>query len=373
MLKEELHRLAKERQIDLIGFTDALPVRCRDWDYDADPAHYSPCRCAKTDAMTYAPRKILPTAETVIVVGMYMYGFDRLTPSVPGTPRGNIGPWTRAYVEAGRYATDTVADYLTERGYRAEFTNSLPYRTLAVKAGLGRIGNNGFLYHEGMGCYIRLGCVLTDAKIEPDEPERAGNSCGSCTICRDACPTGARAENGCFDADRCLHLWLQGQGCHGDFIPAEERHMCLNYLMRTGRCLEVCPRNRNLRPRESFPFSAEDKPDSPELIPLVLADEDEIRRRLPYHVYKYGIDNIRKNAIIALGNLKDPASREVLEQGMCSLDAQMRALCVWALGEMGFVSALRKRADMETSELVLQEIEAALIKHDNEKRLNQNG
>lgn len=371
-LTKRLFQYAKEKEIDLIGATDAGCFICRPWKYDQNLSHYLPCKKTEIAPNTYDPRVVMPQAKAVIIVGMYMYGFDKIIPDTPGIPRGNIGPWTRGYVEAGRYAVDKVESFLAKEGYHTVFSNEIPYRTLAVKCGLGAIGKNGFLYHENMGSYIRLGAVLTDAPIEKaDMGTESRNDCGRCKVCINNCPTGAlRGEND-LDADYCLHLWQQGQGIYGECIPPEERHKCGNYLMRTGGCLSICPRNRNLVPRERFPFEAENKEDSPELIPLVLAEEAEYMERLPYHVYKYGITSIRRDAIIALGNSKDPAAVPVLIKGLKQLSGIAKGLCAWALGEMEdvraikmaeVINALEQEMQEETDMLVCEEISSAVKK-----------
>jgi epoxyqueuosine reductase len=216
-LTQALHDFAKRKEIDLLGVTNADDIVCLPSEYDSDPAHYAPCRRTKIRDNTYSPKVIMKSVKAVIITGMYMFGFDKIIPGTLGCPRGNIGPWTRAYVEAGRYATDQVMSFLQNMGYKAVFTNELPYRTLAVKCGLGSIGKNGFLYHEKMGSYIRMGCVLTDAPLETeDHGTQSSNTCGKCNICINACPTGALRGQNDYDADYCLHLWLQGQGIYGE-------------------------------------------------------------------------------------------------------------------------------------------------------------
>ncbi len=350
--------------VSLVGITDCGLVKCKPWDYDDDPDHYSPCRKAAVAPQVYDPLLLMPQAKAIVITGMYMYGFDQLTLSTEECPRGNIGPWTRGYVEAGRYATDLVEGFLQSCGYQTLFTNELPYCSLAVQCGLGQIGNNGFFYHEGMGSYIRLGCVLTDAPLETvNHGTLSNNDCGNCKVCQRVCPTGAMGAQGTLDADRCLHLWLQGEGLYHEGIPREARSMCMNYLMRTGRCLSECPRNKKLIPRTEFPFAFEDKDDSPMLIPLVLADDDAYRAALPYHVVKYGLEYIRRNVLIALGNSRSRAAVAVLAEGLRTLDPQYASLCAWALGEIGSVQAqkaLRKARGIRADPVISDEINAAL-------------
>ncbi|MDR1904236.1 MAG: 4Fe-4S binding protein [Treponema sp.] len=363
-LNKRLRNFAKEKNIDLLGVTSADRINCLPWSYTKKLRHYMPCNATLVAPNTYDPKIILPNAVTVVIVGMYMYGFDKIKPEEPGHPRGNIGPWTRGYVQAGRYATDAVESFLEDEGYETRFTNELPYRTLAVKCGLGKIGRNGFLFSEGLGCYIRLGAVVTNAPLETvNYTTSSEDPCGRCRLCVDSCPTGALKGENDWDADMCLHLWQQGKGKYGDYIPIEERHKCGNYLMRTGKCLQVCIRNHNLVPREHFPFQVENKEDSPELIPLVLASEEEYKDLLPYNVYKYGIPYIRRDSIIALGNSKDEAAIGVLSEGLRALPEKERGLCAWALGEIKGEKAymvLLEAEKIETGTLVRSEIQHAL-------------
>ncbi len=363
-ISEKLILEGHKAGIDLIGITDAEDIKCIPWTYPEKAEHYFPCARSQTGRNTYSPRKIMAGARAVIVTAMYMYGYDKIEKSTKGCPRADIGPWTRGYVEARDYAAGWVIDYLNRYGYHSIASNEIPYRTLAVKAGLGKIGNNGFLYHEEMGSYLNLCCVLTDAPLKCVDhgTVSAENNCGKCRKCSSMCPTGALEENGSYHAELCLHLWQQGQGMYGTDIPREERHKCLNYLMRTGRCLEICPKNSKLKPREDFPFKSEEKEDSPLLEPLILAADEEYRKILPYHVYKYGIEAIRRDVIIASGNSKDEVLLEELGKGLYELDEKCRGLCAWALGEIGGRRAdklLSEAYKTEYRESVRQEIEYA--------------
>ena len=60
----------------------------------------------------------------------------------------------------------------------------------------------------GEGSFVALGAIVTDAELEPAE-ELVPPGCGSCTLCLDACPTGALIEPGVLDATRCLSTTTQ--------------------------------------------------------------------------------------------------------------------------------------------------------------------
>lgn len=105
-----------------------------------------------------------------------------------------------------------------------------PHRLAAARAGLGWIGRSGCLVTPQWGPAVRLGTVLTDAPLPPDQPQP--EQCGTCQACVRACPAAAIAA-----ADE----------------PGDERveaELCDRHLSRVrsqfgkrvcGMCLAVCP------------------------------------------------------------------------------------------------------------------------------------
>lgn len=343
-LTRDLKQHARERGIDVIGITSAEPIHCLPWGTtEHRPSEkarttawaYDPCSQSRVGDNVYDPTRILADARSVIVAALYTYGVDKIIPSTPGAPRGKIGPWTRDYSKASRYASEVIGGFLKERGFQAAFTNSLPYKTLALRTGVVSIGKNGFVFTKAHGSFLRWTCVVTDAELEssdiPIDEECAAESCGQCTICIDTCPTGALQGIRQYERNLCLHLWLQGEGKYGPHIPPEERARLGSFLVRCGHCLEVCPKNRKLTPRESLPYKRENKPDSPELLPLVLADDEAYERMLPATVVKYGIETIRRNVYIALGNVGDPAAIPVLQEASKVMPDELQKLAIWAI------------------------------------------
>lgn len=110
---------------------------------------------------------------------------------------------------------DRLADSLRAQGYRARSQSEacnlengcaerayidpelvqgisvVPQKTIARLAGLGFIGKNNLLVTEAYGCALAMCTVLTDAPVTVEPPRPLPVQCGSCTVCRDVCPTGA--------------------------------------------------------------------------------------------------------------------------------------------------------------------------------------
>mgnify|MGYP000843904373 FL=1 len=116
---------------------------------------------------------------------------------------------------------------LTNTGlYNIESKRSpLPHKTIARIAGLGRIGKNNLLINDRYGCALSMCSVLTDAPLDTNMllslPESA--SCGSCTICIDACKTGALRGN----------TWLPDRD-RDEIINTQACTTCL-------LCMVLCP------------------------------------------------------------------------------------------------------------------------------------
>jgi epoxyqueuosine reductase len=124
-------------------------------------------------------------------------------------------------------------------------------RGWAVAAGLGFQGKNGNLISRGHGNWLLLAAILLRSAIPPDEPLTAGRSapagggagqlCGKCTRCLDACPTAAFPRPGIVDARRCIsYHTIENRG----MVPRELRSCFGARVFGCDECLAVCPWNR---------------------------------------------------------------------------------------------------------------------------------
>lgn len=125
-------------------------------------------------------------------------------------------------------------------------TGPILERALAVSAGLGVIGKNSCLITKEFGSWVFLAEIITNLDLAEgyEKPRLKGDfpACGSCTRCKDACPTRAIIAPGIIDARRCIsYLTIEHKG---SISPALARK-----LKKTRRifgcdvCQEVCPHN----------------------------------------------------------------------------------------------------------------------------------
>jgi epoxyqueuosine reductase len=104
-------------------------------------------------------------------------------------------------------------------------------------------------------------------------------------------------------------------------------------------------------------------PDRPELIPLAGAEPEYFRKTFAAFPLRAGIDALRGNAVIALGNAADEAGVEPLRRTLHHRKPQIRAYSAWSLGRIGGVEArsiLRNAQPSEAESAVLEEIDLAL-------------
>ena len=90
-------------------------------------------------------------------------------------------------------------------------------------------------------------------ELEPDEP--ATDLCGSCTLCIQACPTGAIVEPYVVDAQLCIsYLTIELRGGR-EVISDELASQMGNRIFGCDDCLDICPFNLRTDPTNEPAFA----------------------------------------------------------------------------------------------------------------------
>ena len=137
-------------------------------------------------------------------------------------------------------------------------TGALVDRAVAERAGIGWSGKNCSIITPEFGV---LGVSRRDDHeypFPPDKPVTEG--CGDCTICIDACPTGALVGPGSLNAQRCISFVTQTKGLVPDELKRDRQP-----TIRMRHLPVVCPKNRKM----NFTHHPRSEPD-PELVKPLL-------------------------------------------------------------------------------------------------------
>jgi epoxyqueuosine reductase len=306
------------------------------------------------------PRTLLADARSVICVAV-AYAAEAPPPE-RGRGRVSNYAWSDDYHTRMRALLGGIARAVEALGGRtATACDIAPIaeRAFAERAGLGWVGKHTNLIVPRVGSYVFLGEVVTSLALAPDAPLRT--SCGSCTRCVVACPTGALRGDYTIDATRCISDLTQRRTP----IPRALRPLIGTWVWGCDLCQDACPPTaRAARTATAF-APRDDAARAPDLQALLALRSGEFERRYrPTAMGWRGAAILRRNAAVALGNALDRADVPALERSLAADPHRLvRAHAAWALGRIGTPraeAALRAAAERETTRLVRDEIAAAL-------------
>jgi epoxyqueuosine reductase len=202
-------------------------------------------------------------------------------------------------------------------------------REAAARSGVGFYGKNTMLITHRHGSWVVLGTLVTTAEVEATAPLEL--DCGSCTLCIEACPTGALDDPGVVDANKCLSYWTQAPAP----IPESYRSELGAQAYGCDICQDVCPWNRGIEKRrseENLPAGAEPHV---RLADWLGEDGDALVRRYD-RLYVPGNDvrYLRRNALVALGNVGEPGDLPLAEQFLDEDDELLREQAEWTVARI---------------------------------------
>lgn len=138
--------------------------------------------------------------------------------------------------EGFRYITVAASQSVNKNGWN--YCGRYSHKKAACLAGLGTVGKNSLFLHREFGPRVRLGTVMTDCPL-PCEKHEVKSVCGSCRLCKDACPANAILGG----------EWEMGVSREQIFNPAA----CSEYMKKNfqqigrgavcGICMRVCPKH----------------------------------------------------------------------------------------------------------------------------------
>nr|WP_274648935.1 tRNA epoxyqueuosine(34) reductase QueG [Paenibacillus humicola] len=366
-LKTKMKAAAPELGIDKIGVASAAPFTelkqrlLRHRELGRESGFEEPDLDKRTE-----PALLFDDPQSIVAIAVaYPSKLQDAPKSAPGARRGIISrsAWGEDYHSVLRDRLRRLEAWLHERvpHVRAESmvdTGALSDRAVAERAGIGWSGSNCAIITPEWGSWVYLGEMITNLPLPPDKP--VTESCGECTACIDACPTGALVGPGELDAKRCISFITQTKG----IVPDEMMRKIGNRLYGCDTCQVVCPENKGRNWTHQPELAPDPEKVKPLLVPLLAMSNREFKETYGRSASAWrGKKPIQRNAVIALGNFKDrsavPALAAVLAEDP---RFELRATAAWSLGRVGGAEAAealdRALAD-ERDETVRQAIRRA--------------
>ena len=358
-----------------------------------------------------SPGRLAPWARSMVVVAL---NYHQPAPELPGgsLPRGRVSryAWGRDYHDVVRDKLKALTGFIESAAgapvQARSCVDSAPVmeREFAARAGLGWVGKHGVVIDWERGSWLFLAELLLDLVLDYDPPpERRGGlspavnrlppapkgeapaendffpaplthlreSCGSCTACLDACPTGAIVAEKTVDSRKCIsYLTIELKGP----IPVELREEVGEWVFGCDICQEVCPWNREAPLGAEPEFRATPESAWPSLPALLALDERGFRERFRgTALLRAKRRGLLRNAAIVLANRitgtrteTSPEDRaaalDALKGALADPEPLIRGAAAWALGRIGGAKAreaLVRAGATETDETVREEIQRA--------------
>jgi len=277
------------------------------------------------------PERLLDGARSVVSAALCYY--EPTPASEPGTGRLPRYTWRDGYSE--------LRDRLDELGRRLGGSyrvlvdaNDHVDREAAVRAGVAFYGKNTMAITRRFGSWVVLGTLVTDVEVEATPALEL--DCGSCRLCIDACPTGALDDPGVLDATKCLSYWTQAPAP----VPENYRAEIGDMVYGCDICQDVCPWNRGIEKRRQHDRVVVDSTPTVSLRDWLERDGEELvadleRLYVPRNEPRW----LRRNALIAAGNVGEADLEPVVERYAEDADPVLRDAAEWALERMAARSA----------------------------------
>lgn len=202
------------------------------------------------------PDAVLPGCQSVIMVGMNYCPREEM-PDKPEVGRVARYAWGKDYhkvlLSRLKKLERFIQDFCPEEQTRSFVdTGAVMEKPWAQQAGLGWMGKHTNLVSTEFGSWLVLGEILTTLPLQADAP--GTDLCGSCSLCINACPTGAIIGPYQLDAEKCIsYITIEHRGTLEE-IPEEIRKKIGNKIFGCDDCLDVCPFNIHAHPTKEEAF-----------------------------------------------------------------------------------------------------------------------
>lgn len=332
-IKQYILDKSKVLDIDIIGFTDGEPL-CNlegylDYRVEKDRTTEFEERYIKK---RIDPKLTFPDCKSIIVIGIsYNVDYKHNSYLLKGClSRSSWG------IDYHRVLKDKMEALVQEIGRKIDFkykyfvdTGPLVERELAKKAGIGYYGKNCSIVNHDYGSFIFLGHIMTDLDLSLDNPVE--DNCGDCDLCIKACPTNALKGDYTMNSKRCVSYLTQTKG---NIPEALMEKMGIN-IYGCDTCQLVCPKNKGIKKSIHRDFIPEETNGIIDIEELLNMTNRQFKNKYgPMAASWRGKNILKRNAIIALGNMKDSKNIDLLISEKKKNNPLLKPYIDWAMSRI---------------------------------------
>lgn len=341
-MKQYIIDKSKELSIDIIGFTDCNPLynvkeyllnrRTEDMETEFEE---------KDISKRIDPRLTFPQCKTIIVVGL-SYNND-FKGKVDNTLKGIVSKssWGLDYHMVLRGKIERLIHEITKiKTFNYKYfvdTGPLIDRELGRKSGIGYYGKNCSIINDEYGSFIFLGYILTDLDIRTSTI-LTEEKCKGCNLCIKACPTGALEGPYRFNPKKCISYLTQTK----EKIPYELREKMGTKVYGCDTCQLVCPKNKGINKPNHKEFLPKDTKGYIIIEELLSMSNKAFKDKYGSMAGAWRGKNIlKRNGIIALGNIKDKESLKLLIPLLKDPSPMIREYAAWSILNIDYIYGLK--------------------------------
>ncbi|MEL7646593.1 MAG: tRNA epoxyqueuosine(34) reductase QueG [Sedimentibacter sp.] len=326
-IKDTIKEAAVSLGIESIGFTNVLDYSYLEENLRRRKAYGFESEFEEHDIEKRLDvRNVFLKCKSIIAVAV-PYGVGYKKPSVADKGLLSVVAFGEDYHTKIRCMLEKLAKEI-QKQFDFEYvicvdTSPLLDREVCRNANLGHQGKNTMLINNHYGSFVNLGYILTDIEMECEKYEEK-DICGSCSLCMKSCPNKAITDSG-IDTGRCISALTQTK----KDIPYEYRLSMKNQLYGCDMCQLVCPRNKKvLGMGSSVDYSCL----AVDLKEILTISGAEFAKKYGNTSGGWRGKNIwKRNALIAIGNLRLQSMYEAVEKELDSPSEMIRIYAAWSL------------------------------------------
>ncbi|MCF6466115.1 tRNA epoxyqueuosine(34) reductase QueG [Clostridium sp. Cult2] len=357
---------SKELNIDIIGFTGCEPFyNIKDYLMTRQRENKQTEFEERDIDKRINPKLIFPECKTIIVIGL-SYN-TRLKERVDYKLKGLLSKssWGLDYhIVLKNKIENLIKEIERIRDFNYRYfvdTGPLIDREIANKSGIGYYGKNCSIINDEYGSFVFIGHILTDLDIETHS-NTLESQCSDCNICISYCPTGALEEPFQLNPKKCISYLTQTK----DKIPYELRDKMGTKVYGCDTCQLVCPKNNDAKKSTHEEFLPKEIKRYIDIEEVLSISNRQFKGKYGGMAGSWRGKNIlKRNGIIALGNMKDKNNIKLLEPLLWDQNSMIREYAAWAILKIDYEygkEVVKKRLEVEKEENTRLEMKN-LIKH----------